>query len=119
MAPDALLWANANQLLVERLMSNLIDNALKHGRAPVRVSIGADAVCVWIEVQDSGEGIHPQAVNALQEAFTRGDSSRSQSGSGLGLAIVRQVVARLGGKLTFERNAQGQAVRVTLPLQSV
>jgi two-component system, OmpR family, osmolarity sensor histidine kinase EnvZ len=116
MALDALPWKNANQLLVERLMSNLIDNALKHGRAPVRVSIGADAACAWIEVQDSGDGIDPQAVTALQEAFTRGDSSRSQSGSGLGLAIVRQVVARLGGKLAFERNAQGQAVRVTLPL---
>jgi two-component system, OmpR family, osmolarity sensor histidine kinase EnvZ len=116
-APDALAWKNANQLLVERLMSNLIDNALKHGRAPVRVSIGADAACAWIEVQDSGDGIDPKAVTAVQEAFTRGDSSRSQSGSGLGLAIVRQVVARLGGALAFERNTQGQRVRVTLPLR--
>jgi two-component system, OmpR family, osmolarity sensor histidine kinase EnvZ len=114
-APDALPWTHANQLLVERLMSNLIDNALKHGRAPVRMTLGADTACAWIEVRDSGDGIDPQAVTALQEAFTRGDSSRSHSGSGLGLAIVRQVVARLGGELAFERNAQGQRVKVTLP----
>jgi two-component system, OmpR family, osmolarity sensor histidine kinase EnvZ len=115
-APEALPWKNANQLLVERLISNLIDNALKHGRTPVSMSIGSDATCAWIEVQDNGDGIDPQAVAAVQEAFTRGDSSRSQSGSGLGLglAIVRQVVARLRGDLAFERNAQGQRVRVSL-----
>jgi two-component system, OmpR family, osmolarity sensor histidine kinase EnvZ len=113
-APDALPWPLANQLLVERLMANLVDNALKHGLPPVHLTIDANPLQAWIEVQDCGEGIAPQAVSALQEAFTRGNSSRTDSGSGLGLAIVRQVVSRLGGELSFERVDGGQKVRVTL-----
>lgn len=113
-APDTLHWPHANRLLVERLLSNLIDNALKHGRPPVHVRMGVDQGRVWIEVEDAGEGIDPQRVEQLQEAFSRGDNSRASAGSGLGLAIVRQVVARLGGELTFERHDSGQRVRITL-----
>jgi two-component system osmolarity sensor histidine kinase EnvZ len=113
-APETLHWPHANRLLVERLLSNLIDNALKHGRPPVHVRMGADQARVWIEVEDAGEGIDPQRVEQLQEAFSRGDNSRASAGSGLGLAIVRQVVARLGGELAFERHSAGQRVRIVL-----
>ncbi|MDB5982937.1 MAG: hypothetical protein JWQ69_3952 [Pseudomonas sp.] len=113
-APDTLHWPHANRLLVERLLSNLIDNALKHGRPPVHLRMGVDQSRVWIEVEDAGEGIDPQRVEQMQEAFSRGDNSRASAGSGLGLAIVRQVVARLGGELTFERHGSGQRVRITL-----
>jgi two-component system osmolarity sensor histidine kinase EnvZ len=113
-APDTLPWPHANRLLVERLLSNLIDNALKHGRPPVHLRMGVDQSRVWIEVEDAGEGIDPQRVEQMQEAFSRGDNSRASAGSGLGLAIVRQVVARLGGELTFERHGSGQRVRITL-----
>ena len=68
----------------------------------------------WIDVEDAGEGIAPQWVDRLQEAFTRGDSSRAGPGSGLGLAIVRQVATRLGGTVSFERHDGRQHVRVTL-----
>jgi two-component system osmolarity sensor histidine kinase EnvZ len=113
-APAALPWPRANRLLVERLLANLIDNALKHGRPPVQVSLGGDAAQAWISVTDAGEGMDPQAAQHLQEAFARGDSSRSTAGSGLGLAIVRQVATRLGGKLSFERGTRQQTVKVTL-----
>ncbi|MDB6144041.1 MAG: hypothetical protein JWP80_3085 [Pseudomonas sp.] len=113
-APDTLRWPNANRLLVERLLSNLIDNALKHGRPPVRLSMGDDGARLWIEVEDAGQGIDPQQVEQMQEAFSRGDNSRASAGSGLGLAIVRQVVTRLGGELIFERHGSGQRVRIRL-----
>ena len=113
-APGALQWPRANRLLVERLLANLIDNALKHGRPPVRLTIGTDDTQAWIDVEDAGDGIAPQVVDSLQEAFTRGDSSRASAGSGLGLAIVRQVATRLGGEVSFERKAGMQRVRVTL-----
>lgn len=113
-APASLMWPRANRLMVERLLANLVDNALKHGHPPVRVSLGGDGTRAWIDVLDAGEGMDPAAVDGLQEAFARGDASRAGSGAGLGLAIVRQVAARLGGEVSFERVAQGQRVRVSL-----
>lgn len=134
-APEQLLLPGANQLLVERLVVNLVDNALKHGRPPVRVCVigpgesgatpsgsGASSdvsgrLCLIVE--DAGDGLDPHQLEALQEAFRRGDSARTQAGSGLGLAIVRQVVTRTGGQLSFERDAQRQRVRVTWPTSAL
>ncbi|WP_397449137.1 sensor histidine kinase [Pseudomonas sp. NA-150] len=117
--PDSLLWPKANRLLVERTLLNLIDNALKHGRPPVQLSMGRDDARVWIVVEDAGQGIDPDRVEQLQEAFSRGDNSRATAGSGLGLAIVRQVVARLGGELSFERGESRQRVRITLRVKDL
>jgi two-component system osmolarity sensor histidine kinase EnvZ len=114
-APASLAWPNANRLLVERLLANLIDNALKHGGLPVRVTISRDAAQASIDVSDAGSGFAPETVARLQEAFTRGDASRSAPGSGLGLAIVRQVATRLGGTLAFDRIDGRHRVRVSLP----
>jgi two-component system osmolarity sensor histidine kinase EnvZ len=113
-APDTLPWPCANRLLVERLLANLVDNALKHGRPPVRLVLAAEEGQAWIDVEDAGDGIAPERVEQMQEAFARGDSSRNGSGSGLGLAIVRQVAARLGGELAFEQSEGLQRVRGTL-----
>ncbi len=113
-APESLPWPRANRLLVERLLANLVDNALKHGKPPVILTLVARDGQAWIDVEDAGEGIAPQWVDRLQEAFTRGDSSRAGPGSGLGLAIVRQVATRLGGAVSFERSDGRQRVRVTL-----
>ncbi|MGV8918335.1 MAG: sensor histidine kinase [Pseudomonas sp.] len=117
--PDTLLWPQANRLLVERTLLNLIDNALKHGRPPVHLSMGRDDAQIWIVVEDAGQGIDPDRVEQLQDAFTRGDNSRATSGSGLGLAIVRQVVTRLGGELFFERSRGLQRVLITLSVKDL
>jgi two-component system osmolarity sensor histidine kinase EnvZ len=115
-APESLPWPCANRLLVERLLANLVDNALKHGRPPVRLALHVDEQerQAWIDVEDAGEGLDPQQFEQMQEAFTRGDGSRHSPGSGLGLAIVRQVAARLGGELSLERDDGMQRVRITL-----
>jgi two-component system, OmpR family, osmolarity sensor histidine kinase EnvZ len=113
-APATLPRERANRLLVERLLANLVDNALKHGRAPVRVSIGGSPAQAWITVDDAGDGIPADDAVHLTDAFARGDGSRSRPGTGLGLAIVRQVAARLGGVLAFERDGSLHRVRVTL-----
>jgi two-component system osmolarity sensor histidine kinase EnvZ len=113
-APAALPRERANRLLVERLIANLVDNALKHGCAPVRVSVGGSPAQAWITVDDAGDGIPAAEVAHLTDAFARGDDSRSRPGTGLGLAIVRQVATRLGGVLAFERDGNMHRVRVTL-----
>jgi two-component system osmolarity sensor histidine kinase EnvZ len=116
-APPTLPWPRANRLLVERVLANLVDNALKHGALPVRVRVGGGGGGggqAWIEVSDAGAGMSPAQAQHMQQAFARGDPSRSTPGSGLGLAVVRQVVQRLGGELGFEQRQQGFCARVTL-----
>jgi two-component system OmpR family sensor kinase len=95
--------------LLERAISNLVDNAVKYATAPgqvtVRVAPGPPAT---IEVKDTGPGISPEQVKHLFERFYRGDPARPRAeGTGLGLAIAKAAVETQGGALTFEGNDPG------------
>lgn len=114
-APDTLPYPRCNPLLIERLLANLLDNAFKHGRSPVRLRIAQHAHEVRLEVLDAGAGVPPAARPSMLEAFSRGDASRSVPGTGLGLAIVRQIASRMGGTVSFIDAAEWHGVRVTLP----
>jgi two-component system, OmpR family, osmolarity sensor histidine kinase EnvZ len=116
-APAALTLPNANAVLIERLVANLLDNAFTHGRAPVVLRVGATAGAVNLEVEDAGDGIAPDQQDAMLQAFARADTSRQRPGLGLGLAVVQRVALRMGARVTFVRSADGQrhAVRVTWP----
>ncbi len=114
-APARLEFGPANGLLLQRAIANLIDNAFKHGRAPVIVRLTSDAGSAHIEVDDHGDGMPQDIALQLAEAFARGERSRVVPGTGLGLAIVGQVAHRLGGRLSFQRLEPGQRVRLTLP----
>ena len=113
-APASLPWPQANALLVDRLVSNLLDNAFKHGGTPVSVQLRQHGQEIWLEVTDSGPGIAPEEVVPLQQAFSRGNSSRTLPGTGLGLAIVRQITTRMGGRLEFTGSPGAYTVRVRL-----
>jgi two-component system osmolarity sensor histidine kinase EnvZ len=116
-APARLDVPRAHELLLERLLANLVDNAMRHGKPPVTIRLSSDARDAIVEVADHGPGIAPEARERLTQAFARGDASRGTPGTGLGLAIVQQIVRRIGGTLSFE-SADGQAcVRVRLPLR--
>jgi two-component system osmolarity sensor histidine kinase EnvZ len=115
LAPARLEHASANALLLERVIINLIDNAFKHGRSPVRVTVVSADDGAHIIVEDRGAGMDPDKALRMQEAFARGTSDRGVPGTGLGLAIVLQVIQRMGGQLSFERLQPGQRVSVKLP----
>lgn len=110
-----LVLQRANALLVDRLVFNLVDNALKHGRPPVIVSLAADAGCILLDVCDAGEGLPENNEETLLQAFARGDTSRATPGLGLGLSVVSQTTARLRGQLEFTRDTVGHHARVKLP----
>lgn len=114
-APPSLVLERCHPLLIERLVANLLDNAFKHGRAPVGLVVRAEGRGASIEVSDAGPGVPDAQREALTEAFARGDAARATPGTGLGLAIVARIAARLGGTLAFERRDGRHAVRVTLP----
>ena len=114
-APAQLEVPHTHALLLERLLANLVDNAMRHGKPPVLVRLSTDGRDAVIDVEDHGPGIAPDAQARLTQAFARGDASRGTPGTGLGLAIVQQIVRRMGGALSFERVADLPCVRVRLP----
>lgn len=116
-APDSLLLQRAHGLLVERLIVNLVDNALKHGGLPVAVEVRQHGDAVHLSVSDAGPGLPPGDAGRLLEAFARGDASRGVPGFGLGLTISQQIVVRLQGELSFDQAGLRHRVRACLPMQ--
>jgi two-component system osmolarity sensor histidine kinase EnvZ len=116
-APTSLLLQQTHGLLIERLVANLIDNALKHGRTPVEVEVARSDDAVVLTVSDAGAGLPTDGAGRLMEAFARGDASRNLPGFGLGLAIAQQTVERLQGDLSFLKRAGRHQVAARLPLQ--
>jgi len=102
---------------MSRLLSNLIDNALRYGGTPVEVSARSEGASVVIEVGDRGPGIPPEQVDRLKRPFTRGDPSRSgAAGAGLGLAIVERIARLHGARFdVLAREGGGTLARVTMP----
>ena len=110
----ALQWSS-NHYLIRRMLHNLVENAVKHGRPPVEVTVlDQGDQGVWVEVVDAGKGIANDQQQAVLRAFARGDGSRSTPGSGLGLTVVQQVLARVGGTLSFAGGPGRWAVRIQL-----
>ena len=115
-APQTLLLPGVHPLLLERVLANLVDNALKHGRPPVQLRVAAQPGAAVLEVEDAGPGIPAAQRATLMQAFARGDASRGKPGTGLGLAIVRDGAERLGAAIEFEQPAGGGfIVRLRLP----
>jgi signal transduction histidine kinase len=84
---------------LERIVANLVGNAVEHGGNEVRVRIGREAEAAVIEVLDSGPGISPEHLSRLFDRFYKADPARTGAGSGLGLAIARENARLLGGDI--------------------
>ncbi|MGY0491722.1 sensor histidine kinase [Streptomyces sp. WG-D5] len=95
-----------------RVLGNLVDNAQRHARAAVRVTVRADAERVVLGVADDGAGVPRGERERIFERFVRLDDARSRDGggAGLGLAIARDVAARHGGTLTVRTAPEGGAL---------
>ncbi|HEX5757746.1 MAG TPA: ATP-binding protein, partial [Thermoanaerobaculia bacterium] len=106
---------------LERLLCNLLDNAIKYNRpdGTVTLALARDGDRAVVEVRDTGIGIPPEALPRLFERFYRVDKGRAreEGGTGLGLAIVKHVAQSHGGTVAVEsRPGQGSTFRVELPL---
>ncbi len=108
----------ADRSRVQRIVANLLDNALKYtpagGRVGVSLTEAGDEI--RLEVSDSGIGIAAEDLPKIFERFYRGDGSRSGHGSGLGLSLARAFAQAHGGELTAA-SAQGQGSVFTLSLR--
>ncbi len=109
---------------LERLLVNLLDNAIKYNRpgGEVRLRLAVDDGRVVIAVSDTGIGIPPEALGRIFERFYRVDKGRAreEGGTGLGLAIVKHLAQSHGGSVEVEsRMGRGTTFRVLLPLAAV
>jgi len=109
------LTVHADPLRLRQALSNLVDNALRHGEGEVRLAARRDgAGGVELRVGDGGAGFPAGAAEWAFERFTRGDGARTRGGAGLGLAIVRAVAEAHGGDVAICAGP-GSAVRLWLP----
>lgn len=114
--PPGEVIARANAEKVQRVLFNLIQNAIRHTPADGSVTVRARSAGrgVEVEVADSGEGISDADGERVFEAFYRGDAARGEDGAGLGLAISRAIVEAHGGKIWLEDGSPGTRVHFTL-----
>jgi signal transduction histidine kinase len=109
--------ARANPEQLQRVLFNLIQNAIRHTPADGSVTVTAEAVngAIEVEVADTGNGVPADQRDRVFEPFFRGDEARHDAGAGLGLAISRAIVEAHGGRIWLEDAAVGTRVRFSLP----
>jgi two-component system sensor histidine kinase KdpD len=118
--PADLPLAPMDPVLIEQVLGNLLENAVRHTPAgtPVRIGAGVEASSLEVWVEDDGPGLPAGDTHALFERFVRGEMATPGTGIGLGLAICRGIVTAHGGSIRAERRVEGGArFRFTLPLE--
>lgn len=116
--PPDLPWLQIDGILIEQVLENLLENAIKYSTpgTPIAIEAASSDGEVRIGVVDCGPGIAPGDVKRIFEKFYRARAEGAQSGVGLGLAICQAIVAAHGGRIWVERNESGGATfRVALP----
>ncbi len=118
---DGPVPVSGNRELIAQALTNLVDNALKHGRrddhAPhVTLTVARAGGRALLSVADDGPGVEPADRQRIFERFARLEASRSTPGSGLGLALVAAVMRLHKGEITVEDAAPGLRIVLSLPV---
>jgi len=115
------VWAVANEALIEGMLNNLLDNALRYGRSPegdshITVSVAEAPGAVVLSVIDNGPGVSQAQLQQLTQRWVQGSAGEAlKEGSGLGLAIVSEYVRLLGAKVSMQTESpHGLRVSITL-----
>lgn len=111
-------FVKGERSLLERVLDNLIGNAIKYSPAPGEITVGVitAAAEVILEVRDRGPGIPPSERRAIFQRFVRGTTAAGTKGTGLGLALVDEVITWHGGHVdVVAGDPIGTTFRVVLP----
>lgn len=112
---EAVLRTDPRRL--ERVLVNLVGNAVTHGQGEVRASVARAGPLLVYEVSDQGPGIAAEHLPHVFDRFYKADPARSGRGSGLGLAIARENARLLGGRLTVRSTpGVGTTFQLALPV---
>ena len=100
-----------NESDLERMIANIVTNALRHARNGVRLTVAEDSATVTVIVSDDGPGIAAQDRETIFERFTRLDDARAHdgTGAGLGLPIARSIAVAHGGTIEVRDSGCGGA----------
>jgi len=112
-APDQPVWIDADPLLLDELLGNLMDNALRYAQAKKTICLRVTANPPTFCLEDDGIGIASQDAEQVFEAFYRGADSQSD-GSGLGLAIVREIALAHGAGWNLVTRPQVAGTRISI-----
>lgn len=96
----ASIMAGVDAPIMERLLSPLIDNAVRHAASRVAIAISRRGPQVEIQIADDGPGIPPDATDRIFEPGFRAEPSDGHDGAGLGLALARRLVTAVDGTIT-------------------
>lgn len=114
-APAGLV-SYADPARLQQALTNVIDNALRHGRGPIHLSAGTHNGRLDLHVRDHGPGLPPAFLDHAFERFARADPTRNQHGAGLGLAIVKAIAQSHGGTARIANHPDGGAdASITIP----
>lgn len=116
--PDDPLFIFGDKTRLQRVVSNLIDNAIKYTLPGGKITLAAftHGNLVRIEISDTGQGIAPEENGHIFERFYRSEKSRSSQGNGLGLSLAKTIVHAHGGNITVQSTlGKGSTFTVTLP----
>ena len=97
---------SGNPALLRRLLRNLVENALRHGKPPVNVAVSREGGRAALRVSDRGPGIAAAETEAVFEPFRRAGPTNAGS-TGLGLSLVRKIARHHGGDARIEQNGPG------------
>ena len=113
------LEATVDPVAFDRILSNLVTNAIRYGQPPVVVHADQVNGRLQVAVEDRGEGVSPEFVPALFERFSRSDATRPRGpGTGLGLAIAQSYAEAHDGKLEYRQaEPHGARFEVVLPTE--
>ena len=111
------LEANLDPAAFDRILTNLVTNALRYGKPPVTVLARQGEGRLEVAVEDRGEGVPSEFVPALFEHFSRGEAARPRGpGTGLGLAIAQSYAEAHRGRLRYRQaEPHGARFEVVLP----
>jgi signal transduction histidine kinase len=110
--------ARADPERLQRVLFNLIQNAIRHTPADGSVTVRAEQAGDWVEIEvaDTGAGIPPEDRERLFEPFVRGENNGERgTGAGLGLVISRAIVEAHGGRIWLADSEVGTRVRFVIP----
>jgi signal transduction histidine kinase len=118
--PDKPIILRSDETAVARILTNLLDNAIRHARHRTKLRVRRMRGRVALEVSDDGPGFAPHILPRIFDPFYQADNSRNENGgAGLGLTIVHRLTTALGGDVTASNDPNsGALIAVNLPTTS-